>query len=610
MKKTIFIKIFLALCFLAFSFGIAQVPVPITKIFTDYGGGNTVWESGTSASPNPIRPDNSHNLLGFVWKGVTYSTGVDDAKLATHTTINVPSSFTALPVSIVPSSNLSGTFIGVGKMYGGDGDATPVPVSHPLIQYLTDGTHGLDIGTAIFNFPSSGRIEFEISSINPSSIGDGKPDLVLTQLGDINTVYDRFYFEKSDGTMLGSPYVVNFSSVTDIGWANWKFYYTHLNPPTYNAGPSGNGLRRMRLLALDWSELGLTSGNITEVSRFVQVFSGQSDLAFIAYNQSSISLLQPVSGFVYNDNNAGVPDGNVLSGVTVRLQTTSGTVLRTTTTDANGYYVFNNVGGGTYNVVIDFQGTYANYKLVGNSSGNNNNLLSVTIDNAASVGNNFGINLPPVAVDDHLGIDDNIPKSTDLTVNDYDFNGGVIVPSTINLIAPSDATNFVYDSDGDLVSFEVSGRGLWVVDQSGVLTFTPATSYHGVLPEAHYTIKDNAGLVSNQAVIYLTMDGFCYKPEVTTGNLLDTQVGITSLGRAGSSENWPMVRKGGWLALESHTKSFVLNRIPTTAAVNAIANPIEGMIVYDEEAKCIKIYTTLNNGSTYGWHCYNIQSCP
>ena len=610
-KKTTIIKLFLVSCLFAFSFGHAQTPVPVTKIFTDYGGGATVWESGTSGSPNPIRPDNSHNLLGFVWNGVTYSTGVDDARLATHASINTSLSFTALPVSIAPTSGLSGTFIGVGKMYGGSGNVSPVPVSHPLVQYLTDGEHGLDLGTAIFNFPKSGKIEFDVSSISASSIGDGIPDIVLTQLGDISNVYDEFYFEKANGTQVGITYTVNFSSVPDIGWADWKFYYTSTNPPTYNSGPSGNGLRRIRLLALDWSELGLTSTNITEISKFVQKFSGQSDLAFIAYNRGSISLKQPISGFVFNDNNAGVPDGNPLEGVVVKLETPSGTVIATTTTDSNGYYLFNNIGGGTYLVVVEPSGVYADYHVVGNSDGNNSDTLTVVIDNAAAVGNNFGINLPPVAVDDHRSVDDNIPAIVNLAVNDYDFNGGVVVPSTISLILPPGAINPVYDAEGDLVSFEVSGEGTWLVNQLGVLTFTPAPGYHGPITNVQYTIKDNAGLISNPATIYLVMDGFCYKPEVTSGVSLDTKVGITSLKRAGAAgDNWPMVRKGGWLALESHTKGFVLNRIPTTAALNAIPSPVEGMIVYDEEAKCIKIYTTVDSGTTYGWHCYNIQSCP
>ncbi len=108
----------------------------------------------------------------------------------------------------------------------------------------------------------------------------------------------------------------------------------------------------------------------------------------------------------------------------------------------------------------------------------------------------------------------------------------------------------------------------------------------------------------------------CYKPGVTTGTSLDTKLGITSLGRAGSNnpDNWPMVRKGGWMALEAKTKGFVLNRVPFDSSGNPVGisslNFIEGMAVYDTTNNCLKIYTTTDSGATYGWRCVNIQTCP
>lgn len=103
----------------------------------------------------------------------------------------------------------------------------------------------------------------------------------------------------------------------------------------------------------------------------------------------------------------------------------------------------------------------------------------------------------------------------------------------------------------------------------------------------------------------------CYKPGITTGTSLDSKHGITALGRAGQAEdNWPMVRKGAWSVLEAKTKGFAINRIATTAQVNAIANPIEGMMVYDEQADCIKVYTSTDNGTTFGWNCLTTQTCP
>jgi|GEM_PF-4921503 len=115
---------------------------------------------------------------------------------------------------------------------------------------------------------------------------------------------------------------------------------------------------------------------------------------------------------------------------------------------------------------------------------------------------------------------------------------------------------------------------------------------------------------------------YCYKPGILSGTKLETKVGITSLNRAGSDnpDNWPMIRKGGWLALESKTKGFVLNRVafedadgnpatPETPVGIASGNFTEGMMVYDTTNKCMKLYTSTNGGSSYAWYCLSTQTC-
>lgn len=98
---------------------------------------------------------------------------------------------------------------------------------------------------------------------------------------------------------------------------------------------------------------------------------------------------------------------------------------------------------------------------------------------------------------------------------------------------------------------------------------------------------------------------YCHRPANTSGIGLDTNHGITLLKRAGArdKDNWPMVRKGAWTALESNTKGLVVTRM-TTAQIGAIASPQEGMITYDTDAKCLKIY----NGTQ--WSCFSTPSCP
>ena len=102
---------------------------------------------------------------------------------------------------------------------------------------------------------------------------------------------------------------------------------------------------------------------------------------------------------------------------------------------------------------------------------------------------------------------------------------------------------------------------------------------------------------------------FCYKPAQTAGATLDTNHGITALGRAGEdNSNWPMVRKGAWTVLEAKTKGFVVNRL-TDAQVSAIpsADLREGMMVYNITQDCLQINI---DGTATGWKCFNTQTCP
>ena len=114
---------------------------------------------------------------------------------------------------------------------------------------------------------------------------------------------------------------------------------------------------------------------------------------------------------------------------------------------------------------------------------------------------------------------------------------------------------------------------------------------------------------TSTATYNFTLQCYCYKPAVTSGTALDTNHGITALGRAGAdNSNWPMVRKGAWTVLEAKTKGFVVNRL-TDAQVSAIpsADLREGMMVYNITQDCLQINI---DGTATGWKCFNTQTCP
>lgn len=93
----------------------------------------------------------------------------------------------------------------------------------------------------------------------------------------------------------------------------------------------------------------------------------------------------------------------------------------------------------------------------------------------------------------------------------------------------------------------------------------------------------------------------CFLPAIA-GDGLDTEVGISTLGRDAFNEDWPQIRKGAWIALESNKKGFVPTRI-AKGDLGDITNPVEGMIVYDTTDKCLKIY----NGEA--WKCFTQPTC-
>ncbi|KUJ56346.1 hypothetical protein [Chryseobacterium aquaticum] len=71
-----------------------------------------------------------------------------------------------------------------------------------------------------------------------------------------------------------------------------------------------------------------------------------------------------------------------------------------------------------------------------------------------------------------------------------------------------------------------------------------------------------------------------------------------------------MTRQSAWTVLESKEKGFVVNRVSTTAGLANITNPVEGMMVYDEQADCLKIYTLKSGDTVMAWHCFTTPACP
>lgn len=173
-----------------------------------------------------------------------------------------------------------------------------------------------------------------------------------------------------------------------------------------------------------------------------------------------------------------------------------------------------------------------------------------------------------------------------------------------------------------------SGSGTHTIS-NGVTTYVPISpvtitnlqegTYEFKLTVWYYYSGNSGYQVTSSENIIVTVHPLgsafcaCYPNPATgapgTGN--QSNFGITAFGRATTSatdtSSWPLVREGGALVLEAESKGFVINRVNGTSA---IANAVEGMIVYDLSDNKMKIYSLKQGDAAMGWHSFETPTCP
>lgn len=296
--KAVRLPIFLTALLLPF-YGLPQA---VTSIVTDYGG---YWKSSQS-SINAVKPDNSHNLLAFTWNGVQYSTGANNSALTSNGQTFTPADFWAMNIYSY-SGTLGNSLVALGQMYDGvnNGPGVPPPSNANITDYLRDGIKGLNMGTGLSNLPAGNSFTFLAHSLNVAKIGDGVPDILLTQIAAQGT--ETYEFLDNSGVRVGNLVTVNFGSIGKLG--NWTvdFYKPSATPMVIPSGYTKTD-RELRLWAADLSLFGITAANAPNVRRFVIHMSGDSDFAFSAYNNQSIviSNVLPVTiGYFRGKQNEG-----------------------------------------------------------------------------------------------------------------------------------------------------------------------------------------------------------------------------------------------------------------------------------------------------------------
>ena len=327
----------------------AHAQYNVTEIITDYNG---YWKSGASAINN-VKPDNSHNLLSFSFNGNRYSTGVNDNLLTQRQQSFIAGDYRALPLKNASATVGSNTKIGLGAMYDGVAEgASATPPSNNIGYYLTDGIKGLDLGTCVANLPA-GTLYFPVSKILNPAIGDNVPDMLITQVADPSGSLDRYEFTDIAGNRIGNYVDINLSNIPSVG--NWTadFYEASRNPMTLSGGFTKTD-RAMRLWATDLSTFGITNNNAQNIAYFKITLSGNSDVAFVAYNNNAINIftsLLPAALSNFSAANAGngvqlnwTSSSEINSAAYIVERSTDGSVFTPVITLA----ALNNLMGGRY----------------------------------------------------------------------------------------------------------------------------------------------------------------------------------------------------------------------------------------------------------------------
>lgn len=156
----------------------------------------------------------------------------------------------------------------------------------------------------------------------------------------------------------------------------------------------------------------------------------------------------------------------------------------------------------------------------------------------------------------------------------------------------------VLANDGYLATSPVPTVSIFTPPQFGTASLVNNqiryTAPSGNVPNAVtivYRICDSGGVNCDNATVTVAIPGgYCNQDFNAAAATSFTQTGISSQAR---QEAWPGNIPNGFLAMESTSKGFVITRVANQAA---IIDPKPGMLIYDIQADCVKLYTT-------SWNC-------
>ena len=252
------------------------------------------------------------------------------------------------------------------------------------------------------------------------------------------------------------------------------------------------------------TQTGLSSTATVTIDYAVQAPTAVADIS--VPSPSGAVTLNPLTGVGADTD----PDGTI-DAMTVSLVTPVGATSEVI--DSNGDVTsFAVPGEGTWSV-NETTGAITFTPL--STFTNDPTVVSYNVeDNDGNVSNNVTVTIDYVAVAvDNTSTGNPIGSPAVFNIVSDDTNGDIVLPGTIDLDPSS--------SGSQETTLTVVGEGVWSVDGSGILTFTPEVGFTTDPTPISYTVEDAQGNVSNAATITVT---YTEVPPVATADSIASQV--------------------------------------------------------------------------------------
>ncbi|KAB2964537.1 SdrD B-like domain-containing protein [Zoogloea sp.] len=291
-----------------------------------------------------------------------------------------------------------------------------------------------------------------------------------------------------------------------------NYLFSGLKPGTYSVQfdkttlPAGYGFTtRDAAAATDGSDSDADAATGKTIQTVLQ--SGESDRSWDA---GIVATPGAITGTVREDLDNNNTGDAPIAGVTVVLKDSAGGIVASTTTDASGNYVFNNIPAGNYTVEETNKPGYLD---VSDKDGGNPNSIAVTVvSGATSTGNDF-VDERTAALGDKVWLDKNANGVQDageaglagVTVKLIDAGGSVVGTTTtgadgsylFNNLAPGDYSAQVVAPTGYFLSGKDQGG-----NDAADSDFDPLTGKTGVvrLSAGETDLSVDAGLYQKASI--------------------------------------------------------------------------------------------------------------